>query len=228
MSRFSEDSYSFARREGERGKESERGRKRDGGRVKRVRGRENFTAVLARFARTLNSVGRKGGRRERQREKRRESEVEEREKKRQGEGGKGEGRRQRERVKVQNYTVGRGGCRCVAEQSWCRERREGEESEQRDGEGGIGQGGSQELLSRFGALLKRALWSSFAVALGFGKMPSMARANSLAPSSTSIAYTRLCLRTLSPTYHVPTLYQAPPPALDCTVCLLLSTSLLSV
>ena len=32
-----------------------------------MRGRENFTAVLARFARTLNSVGRKGGRGERRR-----------------------------------------------------------------------------------------------------------------------------------------------------------------
>ena len=46
--------------------------------------RENFTAVLARFARTLNSVGRKGGRGERQRE--REGE----------ESGRERGRRERE------------------------------------------------------------------------------------------------------------------------------------
>ena len=49
-----------------------------------MRGRENFTAGLARFARTLNSVGRKGGRGEQQRE--REGE----------ESGRERGRRERE------------------------------------------------------------------------------------------------------------------------------------
>ena len=50
----------------------------------RLRGRENFTAGFARFARTLNSVGRKGGRGEQQRE--REGE----------ESGRERGRRERE------------------------------------------------------------------------------------------------------------------------------------
>ena len=45
----------------ERGRERNEKRVREEGRGKRVRGRENFTAVLARFAHTLNSVGRKGG-----------------------------------------------------------------------------------------------------------------------------------------------------------------------
>ena len=61
-----------------------------------MRGMENLTAGLARFARTLNSVGRKGGRGEQQREREREGEESgrergrEREERREGEGGRGE------------------------------------------------------------------------------------------------------------------------------------------
>ena len=44
-----------------------------------MRGRENFTAGLARFARTLNSVGRKGGRERRAAEREGERRAAERE-----------------------------------------------------------------------------------------------------------------------------------------------------
>ena len=59
-----------------------------------MRGMENLTAGLARFARTLNSVGRKGGRGEQQRE--REGGRGERQREREGEGGRGERKRQGE------------------------------------------------------------------------------------------------------------------------------------
>ena len=78
------------RSEGEEsGSERGTGRRRE----KRVRRRENFTAVLARFARGLNSVGRNGGRGERQREREGEGARRERGRERDGEGGRESGGR---------------------------------------------------------------------------------------------------------------------------------------